>query len=113
MPSFVYFLLAVAALIGGYALYSRVVERLFGVNTSRATPAETMSDGVDYIKMPPAKIFLIQLLNIAGVGPVFGPIMARQLCSGLFLGQFWRAVCMIISPECFPFATTVNPFPTL
>lgn len=75
MPSFVYFLIAVAALIAGYALYSRVVERLFGVNGGRATPADTMSDGVDYIKMPPAKIFLIQLLNIAGVGPVFGPIL--------------------------------------
>lgn len=56
-------------------VYSRVVEKLFGVNTGRATPAETMADGVDYVKMPPAKIFLIQLLNIAGVGPVFGPIM--------------------------------------
>ncbi len=75
MPSIVYFLAAVAALIVGYMLYSRVVEKLFGADDCRSTPACTMGDGVDYIKMPPAKIFLIQLLNIAGVGPVFGPIL--------------------------------------
>lgn len=75
MPTFVYFLLAVAALIVGYMLYSRVAEKLFGVDSCRDTPACTMGDGVDYIKLPPAKIFLIQLLNIAGVGPVFGPIL--------------------------------------
>ncbi|HCG04416.1 MAG TPA: hypothetical protein DEV75_04975, partial [Desulfovibrio sp.] len=40
----------------------------------KATPACTMADGVDYVKMSPGKIFLIQLLNIAGLGPVFGPI---------------------------------------
>ncbi len=75
MPSFVYFLLAVAALIVGYIIYGRIAEKLFGVDENRATPANAMADGVDYIKLPPAKIFLIQLLNIAGVGPVFGPIL--------------------------------------
>ncbi|MDR0881467.1 MAG: carbon starvation protein A [Candidatus Adiutrix sp.] len=75
MPSFVYFLLAVAALIAGYAIYSRVVVSLFGIDELRPTPASTMADGVDYVKLPPYKLFLIQLLNIAGVGPVFGPIL--------------------------------------
>ncbi|MDL2267668.1 carbon starvation protein A [Desulfovibrio sp. OttesenSCG-928-G15] len=75
MPSFVYFLCAVAALVGGYLVYSRVVEKMFGADHCRATPACSMADGVDYIKLPPAKAFLIQLLNIAGVGPVFGPIL--------------------------------------
>ncbi len=75
MPSVVYFLLAVAALILGYAVYGRVVERLFGVDESRATPACTMTDGVDYIKLPTWRVYMIQLLNIAGVGPVFGPIL--------------------------------------
>ncbi len=75
MSNILYFFLALAGLIGGYAIYSRVVERLFGVDDCRATPACSMADGVDYIKLPPAKIFLIQLLNIAGVGPVFGPIL--------------------------------------
>lgn len=75
MPSYIYFLLALAALLIGYMLYSRVVEKLFGADHCRATPACTMNDGVDYIKLPPSKIFMIQLLNIAGVGPVFGPIL--------------------------------------
>ena len=75
MPNVAYFVLAVAALIGGYIVYSRVAEKLFGVDDCRNTPACTMADGVDYIKLPPSKIFLIQLLNIAGVGPVFGPIL--------------------------------------
>ena len=75
MPSMMYFFLSVAALIGGYMVYSRVVERMFGVDNCKATPACTMADGVDYVKLPPSKIFLIQLLNIAGLGPVFGPIL--------------------------------------
>ncbi|MEG6506058.1 carbon starvation CstA family protein [Nitratidesulfovibrio sp. 1201_IL3209] len=75
MPSVMYFLLSLAALIGGYVVYSRVVERMFGVDNCRATPACTMADGVDYVKMNPKNIFLIQLLNIAGLGPVFGPIL--------------------------------------
>lgn len=75
MPNLVYFLLALAALVGGYFIYSRVVEKLFGVDDCRSTPACTMGDAVDYIILPPRKIFLIQLLNIAGVGPVFGPIL--------------------------------------
>ncbi|MDR2573871.1 MAG: carbon starvation protein A [Desulfovibrio sp.] len=75
MPTVVYFLFALALLIGGYVVYSRVAEKLFGPDHNRATPAETMADGVDYIKLPTWKIFMIQLLNIAGVGPVFGPIL--------------------------------------
>jgi carbon starvation protein CstA len=75
MPAVFYFLLSVVALFLGYAVYSRVVENLFGAKTDRPTPATTMADGVDYITMPTWKVFLIQLLNIAGVGPVFGPIM--------------------------------------
>jgi carbon starvation protein CstA len=75
LPHVFYFFLALAALLVGYYLYSRVIERLFGPNPSRPTPAETLSDGVDYVKRPSWKIFLIQLLNIAGVGPVFGPIL--------------------------------------
>lgn len=70
-----YFFLAVAALLVGYAVYSKVVERAFGADECRATPACTMEDGVDYVKMDPKKIWLIQLLNIAGLGPIFGPIL--------------------------------------
>ncbi|MDR0620503.1 MAG: carbon starvation protein A [Deltaproteobacteria bacterium] len=75
MPTYAYFFLSLAILIGGYAIYGRLVERLFKPNYLRPTPAVTMYDGVDYVKLPTWKLFLIQLLNIAGVGPVFGPIL--------------------------------------
>ncbi|MDR2455235.1 MAG: carbon starvation protein A [Deltaproteobacteria bacterium] len=75
MPNVVWFLIAFAALLVGYFIYGRIIEKLFGPDLSRPTPAVSMNDGVDYVKLPTWKIFLIQLLNIAGVGPVFGPIM--------------------------------------
>jgi carbon starvation protein CstA len=75
MPPVIYFFLALAALLIGYFIYSRVAEKLFIPNYGRPTPAVTMTDGVDFIKLPTWKVFLIQLLNIAGVGPVFGPIL--------------------------------------
>ncbi|MDR1314869.1 MAG: carbon starvation protein A, partial [Deltaproteobacteria bacterium] len=75
MPPLFYFFLALACLLVGYFVYSKIVERLFIPNYGRPTPAESMNDGVDYIKLPTWKVFLIQLLNIAGVGPVFGPIL--------------------------------------
>ncbi|KJG55283.1 carbon starvation protein CstA [Photobacterium kishitanii] len=70
-----WFLLCVAALIGGYFIYGRFVEKVFGINTNRQTPAYTKQDGVDYVPMSNSKVYLVQLLNIAGVGPIFGPIM--------------------------------------
>jgi carbon starvation protein CstA len=75
MPNYMYFILAVIALIVGYAVYGTIVEKVFGSQEGRPTPAKTMADGVDYVEMPAWKIWLIQLLNIAGVGPVFGPIL--------------------------------------
>lgn len=68
------FLLSIAALITGYLIYGAFVERVFGIDTSRPTPATTMADGVDYVPMKWRKIFLIQFLNIAGLGPIFGAI---------------------------------------
>ncbi|SHE72786.1 Carbon starvation protein CstA [Mariniphaga anaerophila] len=61
-------------LVVGYLVYSKYIERVFGADASRATPAVTMTDGVDYIPMPWWKIFLIQFLNIAGLGPIFGAV---------------------------------------
>ncbi|MDR3154928.1 MAG: carbon starvation protein A [Deltaproteobacteria bacterium] len=75
MPPLFYFFLALAALIGGYFVYSKVIEKVFRPDFNRPTPASTLADGMDYIRLPTWKVFLIQLLNIAGVGPVFGPIM--------------------------------------
>ena len=75
MPIYMWFIISVIALLVGYFVYGRIVERIFGPNPARSTPAKTKSDGVDYVAMPKWKLWLIQLLNIAGVGPVFGPIL--------------------------------------
>ena len=75
MPRFIWFILAVAMLIVGYLVYGKFVEKVFGIKPERATPAKLKNDGVDFVAMPKWKLWLIQLLNIAGVGPVFGPIL--------------------------------------
>ncbi len=69
-----FFLGSVVLLILGYVVYGKFVERVFEPNPNRPTPAIAMADGVDYVELPPWRIFLIQLLNIAGLGPVFGAI---------------------------------------
>ncbi|GAE27109.1 carbon starvation protein A [Halalkalibacter wakoensis JCM 9140] len=68
------FLFAIALLIVGYFTYSKVVERIFGINDENQTPAYSNSDAIDYTPMPWWKASLIQLLNIAGLGPIFGAV---------------------------------------
>ena len=68
------FAISIIALILGYFVYGRFVERTFGPD-DRPTPAISMADGVDYVTLPAWKIFMIQFLNIAGTGPIFGAIM--------------------------------------
>ena len=65
------FLICLALLIGGYFVYGKVVENTFGPD-DRETPAVKINDGVDYVVLPQWKLFMIQLLNIAGLGPIFG-----------------------------------------
>ncbi|MDR1780225.1 MAG: carbon starvation protein A [Tannerella sp.] len=74
-----------ALLIGGYIVYGAVVERIFGIDRSRPTPAIAMNDGVDYVPMPWWRVFLIQFLNIAGLGPIFGAIMGMMYGPAAFL----------------------------
>ncbi|MEK4027527.1 carbon starvation CstA family protein [Pseudobacillus sp. FSL P4-0506] len=69
------FLAGIALLIIGYFTYGKFIENIFGVKEERATPAYVNNDGVDYVPMSTSKNSLIQLLNIAGTGPIFGPIM--------------------------------------
>ena len=71
------FTLSIIALIIGYFFYGRFVERVFGPD-DRVTPAVSKADGLDYIVMPGWKIFMIQFLNIAGTGPIFGAIMGAK-----------------------------------
>ena len=71
------FLVSLVALVLGYLLYGRFVERVFGPD-NRPTPALAKADGLDYIVLPNWKIFMIQFLNIAGTGPIFGAIMGAK-----------------------------------
>lgn len=79
------FTICLVALIAGYFLYGRMVERIFGPDVNRATPALTKADGVDYMPLPTWKIFMIQFLNIAGLGPIFGAIMGAKFGTASYL----------------------------
>ncbi len=69
------FTLALVALVLGYLLYGAFVQRAFGIQPERQTPSYRLKDGVDYIPMPTWRVYLIQFLNIAGTGPIFGAIL--------------------------------------
>lgn len=69
-----YFVVGIVILIIGYFTYGKFVDKFFGIDTERITPAYEKEDGVDFVPMKPFKIFFIQLLNIAGLGPIFGAI---------------------------------------
>lgn len=72
-------------LIGGYFIYGRYVTKVFGPDYKRKTPAFELNDGVDYIPMPTWKLFMIQFLNIAGLGPIFGAIMGAQFGTASYI----------------------------
>ena len=99
------FILAVAILIVAYTLYGRVAEKNFGPE-DKPTPAVRINDGVDYVPMPTWKVVLIQLLNIAGTGPIFGalsgalfgPIVYLWIVLGcIFAGSVHDYYCGMIS----------------
>lgn len=79
------FILSIIILVLGYLIYGKVVARIFGEDHTRPTPAIVNPDGVDYVAMPWWKIFLIQFLNIAGLGPIFGAIMGIMFGPSAFL----------------------------
>ncbi|GAB2702439.1 carbon starvation CstA family protein [Aliiglaciecola aliphaticivorans] len=69
------FFICISILILGYKFYSPFVEKQAGIDPNVATPQTRFSEGVDYVPVHPVRAFLIQFLNIAGVGPIFGPIL--------------------------------------
>ena len=71
----VLFFACVAMLVAGYFIYGAWMEKIFVIKPERQTPAYAMGDGVDYVPMSRTKVWLIQVLNIAGTGPIFGPIL--------------------------------------
>ncbi len=74
MTGLLVFFACILLLVGGYCLYGRFAERVYGADMQRAMPCDTRADGVDYVRLPGWRVFLIQLLNIAGLGPVFGAL---------------------------------------
>ena len=78
------FVVSLVALVLGYMLYGRFVERVFGPD-DRPTPAVAKADGLDFIVLPNWKVFMIQFLNIAGTGPIFGAIMGAKFGPAAYL----------------------------
>jgi carbon starvation protein CstA len=70
-----FFFGCIGLLIAGYFIYGTFVDRVFGSDENRVTPAIAMADGIDYMVMPKWKLIFIQVLDIAGIGPIFGPIL--------------------------------------
>lgn len=79
------FLISIVVLIVGYFTYGKIVEKIFGINQDMETPAVRLRDDVDFIPLPAWKIFLIQFLNIAGLGPIFGAIAGAMFGPTAFL----------------------------
>ncbi|MEG1582559.1 MAG: carbon starvation protein A [Cetobacterium sp.] len=79
------FIGSLIALILGYFIYGKYVEKVFGVSEKRETPAVRLADGVDYVELDWKKAFLIQFLNIAGLGPIFGAVAGALWGPAAFL----------------------------
>ncbi len=79
------FIIALVVLVAGYVVYGTVVDRVWGTDPTRRMPCYTHQDGVDYVPMPTWKVFLIQFLNIAGLGPIFGAIMGVMFGPAAFI----------------------------
>ena len=79
------FTIALIVLVLGYVFYGKFIERLFGADPNREVPSKSMADGVDYIAMPTWKAYMIQFLNIAGLGPIFGAIMGAKFGTASYL----------------------------
>ena len=100
------FLICFAVLVTAYFTYGRYLEKVCAIDASNPVPSQTMYDGVDYIPMPRWKIFLIQLLNIAGLGPIFGALLGAAYgpvaflwitLGGVFMGAMHDFVAGVIS----------------
>ena len=79
------FIVAVVLLVAGYLFYGKIVERFLDVDHSRKTPAYEKSDGVDFTPLPTWKVFVIQFLNIAGLGPIFGAVTGAAFGPAAYL----------------------------
>jgi carbon starvation protein CstA len=100
------FFVSVVLLLGAYHLYGSFLDRVLGIDPHRPMPCQTKFDGVDFVPLPWWRVYLIQLLNIAGLGPVFGAIMGALwgpvvflwiVLGGIFAGAVHDYVAACIS----------------
>ena len=100
------FLICLGALILAYFTYGRYLEKVCEVNPCNPVPSKTHYDGVDYLPLPRWRIFLVQLLNIAGLGPIFGALLGAAYgpvaflwitLGGIFIGAMHDFVAGVIS----------------
>ena len=100
------FLVCLALLVGAYFVYGGYLEKLVKIDPAAETPCKRLYDGVDYVPMPRWRIFLIQLLNIAGLGPIFGAVLGAAYgpvaflwitLGGIFMGAMHDFVAGVIS----------------
>ena len=100
------FLICLLALVVSYFTYGKYLEKTCEINPANPVPSQTMYDGVDYLPMPRWKVFLIQLLNIAGLGPIFGALLGAAYgpvaflwitLGGIFMGAMHDFVAGVIS----------------
>jgi carbon starvation protein CstA len=111
------FLVAILSLVLGYFIYGKYIERFFGADDSIKTPAIRLKDNVDFIVMPTWKMFTIQFLNIAGLGPIFGAILGAMYGTVAYIWIVFGCILWeqrtITSQACFPFGTMAQAFPKL
>ena len=88
------FLLSILLLVAGYFLYGKIVERYLDIDPSRKTPAYTKADGVDFTPIPTWKVFVIQFLNIAGLGPIFGAVTGAAFGPAAYLWIVFGCIFM-------------------
>ena len=105
------FIICLTLLVAAYFTYGTYLEKLADADDTRPTPALRLEDGVDYMKLPRWRVFLIQLLNIAGTGPIFGAILGA--CFGPVAFLWITLGCMIICLACSSCVTMEKVFPRL
>ena len=88
------FITAILLLVAGYFVYGKIVERYLDVDPSRQTPAYSKADGVDFQPMPTWKVFVIQFLNIAGLGPIFGAVTGAAFGPAAYLWIVFGCIFM-------------------
>ncbi|MEG2606828.1 MAG: carbon starvation CstA family protein, partial [Mucinivorans sp.] len=79
------FLIGIALLIVGYFTYGLLIEKVLKIDPKRVTPAYKNQDGVDFVPMATWRVYLIQFLNIAGLGPIFGAVMGAKFGVSAYL----------------------------